>query len=301
MAKEKGKTARKGGKLGCRHTILYAYGRTATSTICKSLMASTHTFQYCKGVKEAYGLEFPSSSSLQDCVRKAEARGKCAFIDVKPGHIDPKRLKKGRKDIHDQHTFWAAAKSAGFDSVSTTFRENVLAGHVSSEELAWAKKYPKKMVNNPKKHDLLPARLPTFTSNSVSAIDESIALYNDGYRAAVDHGLKPIYYSFSDFLSKPCDIMQMLSKRFSVSGLHPIKFKCKVLTAQTDSSHPTWTLAQRIGKKPAQRVTMYLTGSPYEWMLNLHTAQLPAGRHWKVDATPMYVTHLHDEHYTIAL
>ena len=251
----------------CSSVILLSPGRTATDTVSHTITQSS-TLRYCDGTKEYYGHgKLPDAASLQRCFEKYRDRGG-VYIHVKPEHItlDEKQSRGNRRVIKSPEEFFSAAKSIGFRIVAVGWRDNQLAREISSFEMFAGK------PGTPQQKFDAEARKHFTNRNMVKFFGFKTMLFNRGVIAARKNGLKIVPMSFNDIVKDVCGT----SRRVAEAASCP-KFRCHIENGHTDKSHHDRGLEGRVGKAAADHLVQELTGTAYEWMLDLEASEWPLG------------------------
>uniref|UniRef100_A0A7S2SV38 Uncharacterized protein n=1 Tax=Rhizochromulina marina TaxID=1034831 RepID=A0A7S2SV38_9STRA len=260
--------------------ILLSFGRSATDTLAETVISSS-SFQFCQGTKEyfkdggpAHGS--PSADKLKSCMRWYGKSGG-VFIHVKPWHIILAQ-KEGR--LSDPESFFRVAKAAGFSQVVASFRDNQLAREVSSyEQSVHYIKGKTKVAHKGEEH---------FSGhNIVEAFRKDVSKYNRCVNAAHNAGLPLLFFDFDYVTHNLCAATKQIvqasvasirdANRGSGGCATPSFTKCHEIIGHTTISHRKRSLSGRIGKEAAEYVTEQLTGTEFEWMLNLSATVWPAG------------------------
>jgi hypothetical protein len=284
---------------GCMPMLLLSPGRSATDTICGTLVKnSKNGFKYCHE-KETFKKKIPTEALLRDCVRGAEKHGNASsYVHVKPEHISmglksthqkPKRAKQSKraekppsrgrlsssgswssgKKLTTPEEFFLAAKAAGYRLVVISFRENQLAREVSSFERATA--------NKPAAEAEVQAKIRFIDRDLRAFFRHLVEGYNRAVKAAksanFEGGLLAI--SFDEIVSDVCRTARRIAER-ACTG-QATTMSCQEHLGHTDKSHHDRTLVGRVGPVAAKSIITQLTSSEYEWMLDLERRTWPPG------------------------
>jgi hypothetical protein len=201
-------------------------------------------------------------------------------VHVKEWHIEGWKV-QGRskpKTLRNSADFFQAAKKAGFTSVITSYRENILEKEISSYELA--KKEHAKKVSNYKGHD---------DFNTLKALKEivtsTVPTYDRTYVGALMAGYDVGFYSFTDVVTHTCRTINKVVKEFI--GCSDYRRGCNKEISHTQTSHLKASLSQRIGKDAARNITASLKGTPFEWMLDVAANEWPKDVKRPLSSIPM--------------
>ena len=283
---------------GCMPTLLLSPGRSATDTICGTLVKnSKNGFKYCHE-KETFKNVAPTEALLRGCVRAAEKHGNASsYVHVKPEHISvglksthqkPKRAKQSKrvggppsrgrlsssgswssgKKLTTPEEFFLAARAAGYKLVVISFRENQLAREVSSFERSTANKSAEKAE--------VEAKIRFVDRDLKALFGHLVEGYNRAVKAAkwanFEGGLLAI--SFDEIVSDVCRATRRIVERACIGQA---SMSCQEHLGHMDKSHHNRNLVGRVGSVAANSIITQLTSSEYEWMLDLERRKWPPG------------------------
>ena len=283
--------------------VLYAEGRTGTSSLADSLRATAH-MHFCFGYKEGFDVHNITFKALQRCnsVSKRSTSYSGYFTHIKPMHhirnylwyITPRPI-----IYMPVSRVFELVKSSGADMALMAFRDNQLERLVSSFELKLShhpelqrtarKRKPGTIpvVETKEWIDLVTSRF--LNRDVIRDFETEAEAYLNATREAVAHGMTVIELSFDQYVGPNLcpavmnlvDEMRKILIRKSKrdNTLLPNRFnlpiQCKKVISQTTSSHHHWSLDARIGKVSANAIRRQLMGTPYEWMLDLKKLRWP--------------------------
>jgi hypothetical protein len=283
--------------------MLYAEGRTGTSSLADSLRSTAH-LHFCFGYKEGFDVHNITEEAFQRCNRVAKrTTSYSGFIThIKPMHhlrnylwyILPRPVV-----YMSAANVFEIARGNGVDMVITAFRDNQLERLISSFELKLSH-YPE-LQRTAKKRK--PGTIPVVETKEWKDLVRSRFLERDviqdfefeartflnGTKEALAHGMTVIELSFDQYIGPNLclsvkelieEIRKILIQKSKRDGtLLPNMFNlpmhCKKVIAQTSSSHHHWSMDARIGKDSANAIRNQLRGTPYEWMLDLKKIRWP--------------------------
>ena len=261
--------------------ILWAHGRSATDTLAQMVVSnSDHFYSYCNGIKEGFkNKRVPLNyKSLRRCFKKGNF-----FTHIKPYHLTHARAtdkscrnKKSSKEqgvsntpgdcvnLNDTDSFFPAASRAGFGTVLTSFRENVLAMMVSSYELG----------ERNRKRRRQPSKMFDF---KLSYIEQKRRVYDKGLEAAAREGFLVEELSFHEITTDTCgavsQFFSLMADHSAVTRFERRKERtCKKFVSphvKSSQGQRGKTLGQRVGVRTAREIERMLRGSGHEWMLDL--------------------------------
>mmetsp|Transcript_11949 Transcript_11949/g.23713 ORF Transcript_11949/g.23713 Transcript_11949/m.23713 type:complete len:348 (+) Transcript_11949:99-1142(+) len=303
------KPALKAGSGHCNSVILLSPGRTATDTVSHTLVASS-PLSYCHGTKEFFGHHTHRvKENLFGC-RSQYPHG--VYIHVKPEHISPNTpwevpkppppqtmksapsrvagntsvsnvAMNGRQRTFSNHShaddsllktpeaFFSAAKEVGFGLVVTSFRDNQLARAVSSFELTG---------------NTMKGTARFMSQKLVASFEDDILEFNRAVSAAHATGFRVLAITFDEIVGDLCRTAKRIANAAGCSGAQDSSqktstqkdgFACRVENGHTEQSHHGLDLVGRVGAQAAQGIVRQLTGTPYEWMLDLNASSWPSG------------------------
>ena len=283
--------------------LLYAEGRSGTSSLADSLRATAH-LHFCFGYKEGFDIHNITSEAFQRCksVSKRTTSYSGYLTHIKPMHHLSNFLWYNirRPVIYmPVSRVFELAKNNGVDMVLMAFRDNQLERLISSFELKLSH-YPElqrtakrrkpgsiPVVETKEWIDLVSSRF--INRRVIRDFEVEAEAYLNATREAVAHGMTVIELSFDQYVGpnlcpavmNVIDEMRkiLIRKSKRENTLLPNSFnlpmQCKKIVAQTTSSHHHWGLDARIGKKSANAIRDQLMGTPYEWMLDLKKSRWP--------------------------
>jgi hypothetical protein len=243
---------------GCESVILLSPGRTATDTISRTIVRST-SLRYCYEIKEyfSHGIQ-PSAGKLKNCYDEHKGHGG-VWIHVKPEHIHLDH--SSGASLKTPEEFFEAAHEAGFKVVATSFRDNQLAREISSFE----------MKVGPSDSLIEQINQQQANVQLVAFFEMKIQEFNRGVQAAKTSRMAIVPITFSEIVEDVCGTGERVAAAAGCA-----EFTCSEFDGHTDQSHHDRTLAGRVGNATAALIVKQLTGTPYEWMLDLDAITWPS-------------------------
>lgn len=262
------------------YVILYAHGRSGTSTITETLIQSTD-MSYCWDAtqrifaKEIFKVLTTSSAELQRCGKEATAKG--VLMHVKPMHIMRRPFDVHlNQELTSVTSFFNAAKQAGATLVVHSFRDNILAKHVSAFELVSHNRKFKRGTDVWLALALEKAKV--FNSDYIKLVAKE---YIDGVQAARASGIATYYVPFLGMRDRLCVYVNRIATHLTPNTSTSINTAytpadCEVSIEHTKSSARSRPLESRIGALAAAMIKSALHGTVYAWMLDLSATEWPA-------------------------
>eukprot|EP00614_Pseudopedinella_elastica_P009628 CAMPEP_0172606686 /NCGR_PEP_ID=MMETSP1068-20121228/26893_1 /TAXON_ID=35684 /ORGANISM="Pseudopedinella elastica, Strain CCMP716" /LENGTH=206 /DNA_ID=CAMNT_0013409483 /DNA_START=600 /DNA_END=1220 /DNA_ORIENTATION=+ len=106
----------------------------------------------------------------------------------------------------------------------------------------------------------------------LATFEKVVKRQNRALAAAMANHFKIVSINFNDIVQDLCGT----SRRIAYEASCPV-FHCRKEVSHTQTSHRKRTLDGRIGPEAAGAVRIQLTGTPYEWMLDLGATSWPKG------------------------
>jgi hypothetical protein len=209
----------------------------------------------------------------KDNLQRCKEQTSSLYIHVKPSHIMGAHIHEEGNTLTSVTNFFRKVRNIGIDRIITTYRPNVLARKVSSYELFWS---------HVKEGQTF---VPFQSADAVlKGMAGSAKMYNTGYEAMVKSGIIPHFYKFTDATFRTCETIKKITTYMNCDGA----FICREVDGQMKTSHRQKSLGERIrNEELAQNITDTLTGTPYEWMLNLSENSWPSGVEWPLESMPI--------------
>jgi hypothetical protein len=210
----------------------------------------------------------------KDNLQRCKEQTSSLYIHVKPSHIMGAHIHEEGNTLTSVTNFFRKVRNIGIDRIITTYRPNVLARKVSSYEQL--------------QYRALKGQIKLVPFQSADAVLKGMAgsakMYNRGYEAMVKSGIIPHFYKFTDATFRTCETIKKITTYMNCDGA----FICREKDGQTAISHRQKSLGERIrNEELAQNITDTLTGTPYEWMLNLSENSWPSGVEWPLESMPI--------------
>jgi len=189
------------------------------------------------------------------------------FVMVKPSHITEGRGRwkrtadMGKDDtfVRNPDEFFRTSRDLGARFVVASRRENMLAQLISSYELTTG-------FDGDHKTDHKKFR------NITGHFERSVNQYNDAVRGAMKAGFEILPTSFNEIVGDLCGTTQRIAKAANCTC-----YKCLQEVQHTGTSRREKTPENRIGRAAWASVKAQLSGTPYEWMLDLKASWWPKG------------------------
>lgn len=165
--------------------------------------------------------------------------------------------------------FFKESYKAGFRKVIGTFRHNMLAGFISAYELNHRDK-----------------AVPANADLAIESISNSTRMWNNAWQAAIDAGMDMHYYSFVNITTGFCGAMGEVVEHIGCHG-GGFRYSCMEVDAHQASSNHELTMVERIGLEPTKKITKWIRGTPYAWMLDLSAKSWPKNVPRRLEDTPI--------------
>ena len=252
----------------CNHTLLLAFGRTATKTVGDALTKGT-SLSYCDGTKEYFKKSTQHHISLSALKNCASANPDGWLLHVKPEHL---------KEVNPR-LFFQMAKQAGFRQILTTYRDNVLARDVSSYELGRADDHGGYEANQ------------ISWDNWFHYLRQRTTQYNRAYVAAKQNDFDIHFYAFDELLRDSCSSLKQMVQKMGCAGP---SFNCgNIVSKHTETSHRNVSLENRLPARDTRSLRKQLSGTNAEWMLDLSAVVWPANVPRPIPLTPIPERNFH--------
>ena len=204
---------------------------------------------------------------MQKCIDQKGSNG--WYLHVKPEHIQKRDTKGKNQVLNTPDDFFAAAREVGFVAVVVNFRDNQLARQISSFEMSHGvgQKF------GPGTPEFLPDARRNFVEvNIINVFEEQAQLYNNAVLGAKHSGLHVEHLTFYNVTHKICDAAHVVAQ---VCG-HCPKFECTEDVRNFNAAAHKRSIDERVGPTAAASLAEQLTGTPYEWMLDLSASSWPS-------------------------
>lgn len=270
--------------------LLWSDGRSATKSLFDTLQASLD-MKFCNGRKEPF-ICIPGDGrhpNSQDCPTTQRLK-KCIKRDgyIYGAHIKPIHLNRGTgpKDLTNPWMLMgSAARKVGIELVVSVLRENFLARMVSDFDLQFTEVGRHKGMQKGSQEWLDIADKFFLRRKLKQAFAEEFKRYKQGVKAARLKNISILEFTFADLTTDMCNVVQQIATAMRKLGWaaylnRPEMLEnpaCQVLVGHTEVSDHKQDLAGRIGEPAAQKVIKQLTGSKFEWMLDIEAIAPPPG------------------------
>jgi hypothetical protein len=275
--------------------FLWAFGRTSTGSFSRTLQTAVAT-SLCNDGKEGFaGKEALTSGALLRCAEVArQQKAQVLFTHLKPWHIAQAAQIEPRKDdvdptpLYSEDLLFRAAKRAGFRTVVGIFRENQLALSVSATRLNLGNKIGRENAHVRGLAQLMTA-LNRPGASAVAQFDRKRLQYMRGLAAARRHGLNVLTSGFDEATRDMCSLVRNALALTMGDGawsecpceVHIDHMRAEALnrTGVPDRERFKYRQLDTLEHTAVRRVRSELTGTKYEWMLDLHQEQPPSDAH----------------------
>lgn len=204
---------------------------------------------------------------MQKCIDQKGSKG--WYLHVKPEHIQGRDTKGKHQVLNTPDDFFAAARDVGFVAVVLNFRDNQLARQISSFEMSHGvgERF------GPGTPEFLPDAHKSFVkTNMVSVFEEQAQLYNNAVLGAKRSGLHIEHLTFYNVTHNICRAAHVVAQVCA----HCPEFKCTEDVRNFKAAAHKRTLDERVGPSAAASIITQLTGTSYEWMLDLSASSWPS-------------------------
>eukprot|EP00438_Fugacium_kawagutii_P004498 Skav200097 [mRNA] locus=scaffold694:421859:422683:- [translate_table: standard] len=243
--------------------------------------------KYCNGKKES----FNRSPRLWKRKRLPElnpgALQKCIDRDERLIHVKPEHLLAAKSQLRTPEAFFDAAYKAGFRTVMASFRENQLAGDISTYRLKARKSmstFQRAKQIDSASHPLHGVHafhgLRGFSGNIIECFEALRKQYNSGVKAAQKIGFTIVPCNFADLVLDVCTCAGPALRELRKNTINR-SFECQVHMDHVEDANNTKKtnmsqyLATLLGPEEAEKLRASLLGTAYQWMLDLEATDWP--------------------------